>query len=134
MLDPKERPIRTLTPEKDDKPFIQGDPTAQVRLSERLPHGKFSHQIHCFFFCLHLYKSSFNRVTSSPFLLISSVLTALSGLFARFNHHCHHHHHHHYHLHHHHITLAGSSGGTQSGRINSSHSIIQEFSRFARSD
>ena len=30
VLDPKERPIRTLTPEKDDKPFIQGDPTAQV--------------------------------------------------------------------------------------------------------
>ena len=32
VLDPKERPIRTLTPEKDDKPFIQGDPTAQVKI------------------------------------------------------------------------------------------------------
>ena len=31
-------------------------------------------------------------------------------------------------------TLAGSSGGDQSGRINSSHSAIQEFPRFARSD
>ena len=31
-------------------------------------------------------------------------------------------------------TLAGSSGGDQSGRLNSSHSIIQEFVRFARSD
>ena len=26
-------------------------------------------------------------------------------------------------------TLAGSSGGDQSGRINSSHSVIQEFAR-----
>ena len=31
-------------------------------------------------------------------------------------------------------TLAGSSGGDQSGRINSSHSIIEELARFARSD
>ena len=30
--------------------------------------------------------------------------------------------------------LAGSSGGDQSGRINSSHSIIEELARFARSD
>ena len=30
--------------------------------------------------------------------------------------------------------LAGSSGGDQSGRINSSHSMIHEFARFARSD
>ena len=31
-------------------------------------------------------------------------------------------------------TLAGLSGGDQSGRINSSHSIIEELARFARSD
>ena len=30
VLDPKERPIRTLTPEKEGTSFIQGDPTAQV--------------------------------------------------------------------------------------------------------
>merc|ERR1712139_589234 len=30
--------------------------------------------------------------------------------------------------------LAGSSGGDQSGRINSSYSIIEELARFARSD
>ena len=30
--------------------------------------------------------------------------------------------------------LAGSSGGDQSGRINSSQSIIEELARFARSD
>ena len=40
------------------------------------------------------------------------------------------HHHHHFGRH----SLAGSSGGDQSGRINSSRSIIEELARFARSD
>ena len=62
--------------------------------------------------------------------------TRILGRSVNYYHHHHHHHTDHHHYHHKAIAglrplwpIAGSSGGDQSGRINYSHSIIQEFAR-----